>query len=123
MHVYTLEVVGDVREKEVEELVSELEGSVLNDSSYLLWPEPTTENLAISLYKLIEGAHRIRVREDDLLESVFDGENIFVAVSHKQRGHTLKVGIKGEMDERGFAVDLKALYGEWITCNSKDRGF
>ncbi|GEM_PF-4749424 len=114
-HTYTVEVACaecDEVGLSVEGLKAELDGSLLNDWKGLLYPEPTTENLALSIYALLPRGkvEWISVQEDDLVKSVYDGRDIWVVLLRGGTGYTAAVGVKGSMDSRGFATDLRDLY-------------
>ncbi|NPA80382.1 MAG: hypothetical protein GXO29_04970 [Thermotogae bacterium] len=110
-HIYRVEVVGDVPTNALEDLVAELSGRLLNDWEGLLYPEPTTENLAASIFRrLSRGGWRIRwvsVEEDGTVRSLYDGSDVWVSVRKSRPRRTAVCAVKGSFSPSGFAANLK----------------
>ncbi len=108
-HTYTVRAESrDFGDRErFERVLKGFEGRVLNGCKILIYPEPTTENIALSIFKNLKGALWVSVREDEEVESYYDGKDIWVAVSGRSDRKTFKYAEKGNMDRKGFAADLR----------------
>lgn len=115
-HTYTVEVACtecDEVEEVLKRVKGEVEGRLLNDWDGLLYPEPTTENLAVSIYALLPKGKVgwVSVREDDTVKAIYDGRDVWVTLFKADGRRTCAAGVKGRMDGRGFAADLKEVEG------------
>lgn len=114
-HTYTVDVECrgncDEVERILRDVANNLKGRLINDWEGLVYPEPTTENLALSLFSLLpEGkVARVSVKEDDTVLSVYDGESVWVVLIDDREDRTARVGVKGEFNAMGFAADLGEL--------------
>jgi len=98
-------------ERVLKGVVNDLRGKLINDWPGLIYPEPTTENIALSIFSLLPKGKvaKVSVKEDETVLSVYDGESVWVVLIDGRKNRTARIGVKGEFNGLGFAADLGEL--------------